>query len=363
MSSIVKLPLRGQPVPDIEAPRPKLLVVGIQDIHDGMEGHVIDAASHMGCAVEFFAATPFHALEGQGAWRKVLEKCSKAFLREPERLVERRLAETVERLQPELILVVLGSQLSPKTVNLLRARTTAPIVCWCQDQMTTIGRQYLVGAGYDAVFMKDRYLQELFARMVRSTPFHYLPEACNPRMHRTLPLTADDRRRYGCDVMMAGTLYYYRQEILRALAGFDLRVYGNRPDWLIDRLAGRRIGAEVKGDAKVRAARAATVALNTLHYAEVDSLNVRAFELAGIGAFQLLDHKPVLAEHFRPGEEVETFRDVDELVEKVRWFVRHPERARAIGDAGQRRAHRDHSYEARLDEIFRVALGSRQAQA
>jgi len=360
VSSIVRLPL-PQPAAQAANPRPRLLVVGLQNFHDSMEWHVLDAARALGCEASFFSTRGFAGL--RGTWHKAVDKCRDLLLREPERRTERELAEAVERLKPELILVVLGNRLSPKTVRLLRSRTTAPIVCWCQDQMTTLGRQYLIGSGYDAVFVKDRYLQELFSRMVRSTPFHYLPEACNPRVHKPIELVDDDYYRYGCEVMLAGSVYYYRQEILRTLGDFDLRIYGTRPGWLLDRLDGRRIEPEVWGDAKVRAARAASVALNTLHYAEVDGLNCRAFELAGIGAFQLMDHKSVVSEHFRPGEEIETFRTLDELSAKIRHFLRMPERAKAIAEAGQRRAHRDHTYEARLREIFRVALPARQARA
>ena len=360
MNSVVQLP-RAVDARRAGTPRPtRVLVVGSQYFHDTMEWHVVEAARALGCDTEFFETRNFRSLSG-GLHRALL-KASHLLLREPERLSERRLMADIERSAPQLVLVLLGNQLSPKTVQLLRSRTGAPIVCWCQDQLSTLGRQYLLGAGYDAVFVKDRYMQDLFTRMVRSTPFLYLPEACNPRVHRSLALTEAQRQASACDVMMAGSVYYYRQEILRALGEFDLRVYGSRPGWLIDRLKGVRVRPEVWGDDKVRAVRAASVALNTLHYAEVDGLNCRAFELAGIGACQIIDHKPVLAEHFRAGEEIESFRTIDELTEKVRHFLRNPDRALAIAQAGQRRAHRDHTYEARLREIFATVLGVREAQ-
>jgi spore maturation protein CgeB len=203
--------------------------------------------------------------------------------------------------------------------------------------------------------VKDRYMQDLFSRMVSSTAFHYLPEACNPRVHRSLELTEQDRVRYGCEVMIAGTLYYYRQEILRQLEQFDLKVWGNWPDWLLYRLSRPHMGSEVLGDAKVRAARAARVALNPLHFAEVDGLNCRVFELAGCGAFQICTAKPVLAEHFQVGSEIETFTSAAELVDKIRYYLGKPEEAAGIAARGQLRAHRDHTYEARLSEIVRIA--------
>jgi spore maturation protein CgeB len=342
------------------ARRPRTLVIGSHCFTDSMESHVLDALRELGCTAEFFAARAIGGIET--SLQKAMQKAANLLLREPERLVERRLFATIERLQPELILVILGSQLSPKTVQLLRARSQAPIVCWCQDSMTTLGRQYLLGAQYDAVFVKDRYMQSEFSRVFRATPFHYLPEACNPRVHRALQLDSAEQARLGCDVMIAGSLYYYRQEIIAALRAFNVKIYGHRPSWFLDRLPGLHVGREVYGEDKVRAVRAARIALNTLHYSEINGLNCRAFELAGCGAFQIVSARPVLAEHFRIGEEIETFENIDELVEKVRFYLRNPERARRIGDAGGRRAHTEHTFTHRLESLLGTVF-TRQRQA
>src|SRR5262249_18595653 len=125
MSSIVKLPLPARSLAAVPEFRPRLLVIGVDYGPDTMEWHVVDAARAMGCTVEFFGARPFGAFSGH--WRKALQKAGTLLMREPERLVERRLAAAVDDFGPELILVVLGSQLSPKTVAMLRTRTAAPI--------------------------------------------------------------------------------------------------------------------------------------------------------------------------------------------------------------------------------------------
>jgi spore maturation protein CgeB len=334
-------------------PSKRVLVIGAHQLPDTMEWHVLDALGNVGCK-GFFTATR------SGGWSfadRSIRKAANLLLREPERVHERRLARMVSRVSPDLVLVILGSDLSPKTVKLLRQRTKSPIVCWCQDAIINLGRQYLLGAGYDAVFVKDRYMQDIFSRMVTSTQFHYLPEACNPRVHRAVPLSEADRRRYGCDITIAGNLYYYRQEILQQLAAFDVKIWGNRPDWLVSTLDQVHMGREVFGDEKARAVRAARVALNTLHYAEINSLNCRAFELAGCGAFQMITARPVLSEHFVPGVELETFESVGELIEKCRYYVDHADEAASIAERGYQRAQREHTYEARLQVILETVFG------
>jgi spore maturation protein CgeB len=336
----------------------RVLVVGSNADEDSFEWHVDSSLRHMGCEVILF-----HDRDGASSVaslpRKALNKFAQTLLREPERIGERRLLRAVADFEPEAILVLLGNQVSPKTIAAIRKISRAPILCWCQDQLSTLGRQYLLGSGYDAVFVKDRYMQDLFSRMIRSTTFHYLPEACNPYIHRPLELSGENATTYACEVMIAGTLYYYRQEILQQLDGIDIKIWGGRPDWLIDRMPGGFMGREVRGDDKVYAMRAAKICLNTLHYAEVNGLNCRAFEIAGCGGFQLINSVPVLAEHFMPDLEVAVYHTTDELRDKVRYYLDRPELARQIADRGRVRAHRDHTYEQRLHCILRVALPTR----
>jgi len=345
-------------VPSKDFSADRVLVMGSYAYADSFEWHIADSLRNLGCSTQLFHHA--HNIAGLfGTVERALQKASQLLVREPERRVESRLFRVLDEFSPTVILVVLGSQVSPKTMELMRKRTPARIVCWCQDQMTTLGRQYLLAGGYDAVFVKDRYMHELFSAMIRSTKFYYLPEACNPRMHRPIDLSARDREIYGCDVMIAGTLYYYRQEILQQLLqqspGIRLKIWGSRPDWLMDRVQGRYMGRYVHGDDKVRAALGATICLNTLHYAEVNGLNCRAFELAGCGGFQMVTRVPTLAEHFEPEVEVATFASVEELIEKTHYYLRNPAEAAAIAERGRLRAHRDHTYELRLTEILRIA--------
>jgi len=206
----------------------RVLVIGSYTYLDSFEWHVAESLRHLGCIVELF-----HNGAGvsgiAGLVFKVSDKIDQIAFREPELRLESRLLRTFDEFSPSVVLMLLGNRLSPKTIAKMRKRSQVPIVCWCQDQMTTLGRQYLLGGGYDAVFVKDRYMQDLFSRMIRSTSFHYLPEACNPRLHRPIELSANDQEVYGCDVMIAGTLYYYRQEILRQLADRNLKIWGGRP--------------------------------------------------------------------------------------------------------------------------------------
>lgn len=333
----------------------RVVVLGKSWAPDCMESHVVAALHAMGHDAWCLDSSG-NKPGGHLLFQRVRYRIETSLLREPERIGESRLARRVADLAPDLVLVIQGNQLSPKTVAALRRVISSPIVCWCQDAISSYGRQHVLGAEYDAVFLKDPYLVSLFSGHIASTQFHYLPEACNPDVHRPMVINEIEQQQYGCEVLMLGSLYYYRQELLRQLHDFDLHIYGNRPAWLVDRLPGRHRGSDLILDQKAKAVAAAKVSLNPLHCAEIDGLNCRAFELAGCGGFQIMNLKPVLQKHFEPGEEVETFSSMGELKEKLHYYLKNPDQARVIAKRGQQRAHREHTYQHRMAKILEVSV-------
>jgi spore maturation protein CgeB len=220
--------------------------------------------------------------------------------------------------------------------------------------MGSMGRQYIIGAKYDYVFAKDQAMVDRLRQFTGTKQVHYLPEACNPEIHRPLAPTDDDRLRFGCDVTTAATLYYYRSEILEALAGIDMRIWGTLPRYYDGPLRGFATGRQVFGRDKAACFNCAKIVINSLYPLEFDGLNARAFEVAGCGGFQLITHCDAVARHFEPGKDIETFRDLAELRNKVRYYLEHDDQRRAIAEAGRLRAHREHTYRNRLQQMLHM---------
>jgi spore maturation protein CgeB len=60
-----------------------------------------------------------------------------------------------------------------------------------------------------------------------------------------------------------------------------------------------------------------------------------------------------LAEFFEPDKEVIMYRCREELLAKVRYYLRHPNEAERVREAGRRRALADHTYHKRFLDLFR----------
>ena len=328
------------------------LIGGSNLAPDSMEKHVYEVLGEMGHTVGFCNARG--AVQVNPTVDRLANFVANNILREPERLSEKRVLRSVSEFQPELIIVLLGSQLSPKTIAKVRKVFLGKIVCWCQDQLTTMGRQYLIGAEYDHVFVKDHYLVEVLGGYA-GLNVQYLPEACNPKYHQMVTLSDTELESYRSDICTFGNLYYYRQAILEPLKKYDLRVYGGKSSWFIDKLGDSFKGYPVYELEKCKALSGATIALNSLHFGEIYGLNVRAFEIAGCGGFQLSTYTPTIQDHFEIGTEIEVFKDRHELLEKVDYFLQHPDKAKAIAEAGHKRAYSEHTYQHRLKTIVEVA--------
>jgi spore maturation protein CgeB len=78
----------------------------------------------------------------------------------------------------------------------------------------------------------------------------------------------------------------------------------------------------------------------------------RNFEIPGCGGFLLTSSADNLEDYFVPQKEIVVFHDVDDLIEKVRYYLGHPDEREAIREAGYQRALREHTYEQRFRRIL-----------
>ena len=88
----------------------------------------------------------------------------------------------------------------------------------------------------------------------------------------------------------------------------------------------------------------------------------RNFEVPGCGGFLLTDPAVELSECYVPGREVVVFESIRDLIEKSRFYMRHDDERRAIAEAGYQRTLREHTYEHRFNDIFRVIFGERSRE-
>jgi spore maturation protein CgeB len=273
------------------------------------------------------------------------------------RLRRRRLLQTIEEAKPDLVLVS-HDFLAPDAAAEVKRVARAPLALWYPDHIGLFARAYFLNAPYDVLFFKDPYIVSALSRTLRLN-VHYLPECCNLRRHGPVELTAADHRRFGCQIATAGNLYPYRAAFFSRLSRFEVKIWGNPPPlWLdVSGVEAMLQNVYVANEEKAKAFAAAAIVVNNLNPAEIWGVNVRTFEAAAAGAFQLIDWRPGLAQLFENGREIVSFRSHDELMRGIEHFLAAPEERAAIARRGQARAAADHTYEKRLAALLDTVSG------
>lgn len=280
----------------------------------------------------------------------------------------RRLLAWIESVEPSLIFTCKGEHVSTETIQWVRERTGVPWACWFIDDPLHLNTSAALSPHYDYVFTSDPSSAEVH-RKAASSCVRVLPYACHPPLHRPVALTSDERTSLQCEVAFVGTINTaHRRDVLEALTGFDLRVWGGTTGVHVDASGSLRKGQLQLSDALRRRLvgrwawdeeipkiySAAAVVLNVQH---PDLLNMRLFEAPACGAFLLTDGRDYVGEFFEPEIEVALFDGPRDVAERVAYWISRPEERAAVARAGRLRAHSDHSYVNRMRVLLDTCFG------
>jgi spore maturation protein CgeB len=89
-----------------------------------------------------------------------------------------------------------------------------------------------------------------------------------------------------------------------------------------------------------------------------ESINNRTFDIASCGAFQLIEFKPDLPQHFIDGEDIVSFNSNEELLIKVKYYKTHPYDRQEIAENGKEKARSSHTFEHRMNEMLTIISDS-----
>lgn len=195
--------------------------------------------------------------------------------------------------------------------------------------------------------------EALLERLVDSTPLQlFIPmdkDGVGRRLKQVARLGAWEAVRAFRALGLSQSLWGRLPGMAKAAGWEEVPVYPVNP-----KLARRRQG-EAFGASMYKVLGRSQVTLNQhIAISAQSASNMRLFEATGMGACLLTDAKSDLAQSFEAGSEVETYASPEECEEKVRGLLADPRRARALGDAGQARVMREHTFSHRAVELQAV---------
>ncbi len=209
------------------------------------------------------------------------------------------------------------------------------------------------------VTTKSFNVPELYAAGARDVLF--VDKAYSPQVHRPLPVSDEDRERFGGAVGFIGWPERARERSMRFLAraGVPVRVWGPWPRWKAARDF-RVEGRPLWNDDYARAIAAFDINLCFLRKVNRDRHTTRSVEIPACGGFMLGERTEEHQRLFAEGVEADYFGSDEELLAKVRHHLANPEARQRIAAAGHARCLRDgYSYDERLAAILDHCLARR----
>ncbi len=90
-------------------------------------------------------------------------------------------------------------------------------------------------------------------------------------------------------------------------------------------------------------------------------IRLRDFEAPMSGALYLVEYQQELEQYYEIGKEIACYTDKYDLLQKVRYYLQHPDEAENIRSAGRDRALKEHTWKRRFEEFLGNLPGSPEA--
>lgn len=274
--------------------------------------------------------------------------------------MNRRLISAAQNFKADLVFILKGETIHAATLAELKKNSKYIISWWLDDPILYFPTHPQARAQLeyiDILFMFDRAkfqeLQQFGAKRVE-----YLPCAFDPNVYHPKQISPTDIKKYQCDIGMIASYYDKRGELLNAVHGFNVAVWGmgwKKSPELKQFPPGTLRGKSLTGRQIATAYNVIKICPNAHHSQSIlGGLNMRTFEIPGAGGFQITDYIEGMEEHFEIGKEIVVYQFPVHFRELAEYYLKHDDERKAIAKRGYERAIRDHTYEQRLKKIFEV---------
>jgi spore maturation protein CgeB len=179
----------------------------------------------------------------------------------------------------------------------------------------------------------------------------------DPEFHRPIPEIQSLRNNVKPVIGFIGSYEEEREDYIAHLIknGIDVEVYGN--DWpsgkYWDVIKPHYKGASVFGNGYVEVINRMDIALHFLRKINRDQQDSRTFEIPACNVFMLSERSYLHRELFSEGQETDYFTSKEELVQKVKYYISHPElRIKMANAAYQRSFESGYFHESRLEIVL-----------
>ena len=334
------------------------LFTGIKKHYSTVEG-MLDAFKDLGYEVCFDYRTNFFFHQRIFYSNKILSIFRRAFKKIFRKfdnwLLNKRLQKKILEFSPRCFYTELNPVVSRKTLNFMRKKNIKSIEWFgvLPFLLKKNSNPIETVACYDAI-ISSANIYTHFDKFNKPKNFLEVPPAYSSKIFKRMNL------KHIYDVVFIGgvsKIHSNRWDILEVLTkqydNFVFYGYGIKDVPRTYSFLKKYCGdvwsydcAKVLNQSKI----AINLTLNSFHKLS-SGVNNRTFEIAGCGTFQLSEYTDNLKKFFVPGEDLETFKNTDEMIEKIEYYLENPKEREQIALNSQRKA-LEYDYASQAKYIF-----------
>ncbi|MBU4186250.1 MAG: glycosyltransferase [Proteobacteria bacterium] len=233
-----------------------------------------------------------------------------------------------------------------ETLNLIKTYINTITICWTTDDSWKYREvSKFIGSAYDIITTTYNDVLPLYNRDGIQNVYLTQWAANSQTLHP--PLKASE-----CTypVSFVGAAHGNRKQRIKALMqkGIQVACFGH----------GWPSGSVPASDIS-NIMRQSVISLNFANSKGANQIKARTFEVPGAGGFLLTESAPRLDRFYCIGKEIDTFNDIDELAEKIQFYLNRPSVRDSMAEAAFARTRAEHTYEHRLQALLEDAYTAR----
>lgn len=258
----------------------------------------------------------------------------------------KRIIDRIKRLDPDMVFVIVGEQLESEVVKKI-SQIVPKIILWIGLDPEKVGWDNVIASipYYSHIFIVDPDWTPKFEKWGAKNIFQQ-DLGVDEEIFKPVELSRKERDKYANALSFVGQWSKGREEFFSELVDFDLGLWGK--NWkkkvseknpLYEKIRGEAFGRDIP-----KIYNASKIVINR-HTPFTDyGINMRTYEAAGCGTFQLVDKKKGILKLFKEGESIVIYNNVTDLKKKIKYYLKNDIERENIADRSRQRVLKDHKY-------------------
>jgi hypothetical protein len=277
-------------------------------------------------------------------------------------VMQKRFKKDMESLSPDLVLIFKGFLWSPNTLKKLKKtlprtlffnfNSDNPENTWHHGNSSSWIRSSI--PLYDCYLIWSKQIVERLKDLGAINP-KYLACGYDKDLHYPVKLESQELKLFGSDLSFVGSWDEEREEWISNLLDYDIKIWGNSWEKASSKIQARWQRKEMVGEDFSRVCAASKINLNFLRKQNLDSHNMRTFEIPACAGFMMSRRSSEQQGFFEEGKEADYFSTPEELKKKIDFYLKNESLRKKIAGAGYEKLLKSkYSYDDRAEEILAI---------